>query len=82
VLAFLDSALFRWYYRVLFGGVKVLKGSLQELPFPEITPEQDQRLSLAVERILAGDLQADAEIQKEIFAIYALRPAEIRIAGL
>jgi len=79
VLAFLNSDLFCWYYRKLLGGVKVLKGNLQKLPFPAITPAQDRELTLLVERILLGDASAHRDLQTLIHQIFSLSLEEIAL---
>lgn len=42
VLAFLNSELYQYMYIVLFSEIKVLKGNLIELPFPQISSEMDK----------------------------------------
>lgn len=76
VLAFLNSALFRFFYTRIFGEVKVLKGNLVRLPFPEISPEQDRRFEFLVKRILDGDAGADSHLQDAIEALYDLTPEQ------
>lgn len=42
VLAFLNSDLYKFLYKSLFGEIKILRGNLEELPFPEITEKEDE----------------------------------------
>lgn len=72
VMAFLNSALFQFIYLKLFGEVKILKGNLIELQFPEITTEQNNDLTLLVEYVLNGDPSKTALIDEYIFSIYSL----------
>ena len=58
VLAFLNSELFKFLYKSLFGEIKILKGNLMELPFPEITPETDRKLTKLVDEVLKGNQNA------------------------
>ena len=50
----LNSSLYRYYYCLKFSDIKVLKGNLQQLPFPQLTTEQDQLLSALVDDILVN----------------------------
>lgn len=77
VLAFLNSELFQFFYQKRFGGVKVLKGSLTQLPFPAISPEQSHQLELLVDQFLSGCQDADACIQREIYTLYQLSSEQI-----
>ena len=78
VLAFLNSDVFQYVYSQLFGEVKLLKGNLQQLPFPSITETQNRMLSSAVDGILGGDKAQDREIQTVIYEIYKLSEAQVR----
>jgi len=77
VLAFLNSMLFRFMYMKLFGEVKILKGNLCELPFPEISREEDCTLSKLVDCILAGDDSKREKIDKFIYSLYGFTEPEI-----
>ena len=70
VLAFLNSSLFNFLYVKRFGDLKILKGNLMALPFPKITPEQDEQLTVLVDRALLGDKDAPKEIDEMIFSMY------------
>jgi hypothetical protein len=77
VLAFLNSSLFNFLYVKRFNDLKILKGNLSTLPFPKITPEQDQQLAALVDRALDGDKDALKQIDCLIFALYELNAYEI-----
>lgn len=78
VLAFLNSELYQYLYRQLAGGVKVLKGNLLRLPFPEITEEQNRRIeALAKERIQGGS--EDGRLEREIYDSFGLSEAQIAV---
>lgn len=79
VLAFLNSSLFNFLYVKRFGDLKILKGNLSALPFPQITAEQDQQLTALVDHALSGDADAPAEIDSFIFALYELSIEEINL---
>lgn len=78
VLAFLNSELFRFLYKKLFGEVKILKGNLMELPFPHISPGTDALFSSKVDRILHGEIRLDHELQNGVFDIYGFTPEQIQ----
>lgn len=77
VLAFLNSLLFQFMYIKLFGEVKVLKGNLTELPFPEISSEENDMLTSLVDGILDGDVAKKQTIDDYIFALYGLNDNQI-----
>ena len=66
VLAFLNSELFKFLYKSLFGEIKILKGNLMELPFPEISVETDKKLTQLVDEVLKGNKEAVKEIDEVI----------------
>ena len=73
VLAFLNSELFKFLYKSLFGEIKILKGNLLELPFPEISPETDKKLTELVDEVLNGNKEAVQHIDNEIYKVFALK---------
>lgn len=79
VLAFLNSSLFNFLYVKRFGDLKILKGNLSALPFPKVTPEQDQQLSALVDRARHGDEEAKDEIDETVFSLYEFAPEEIEL---
>lgn len=79
VLAFLNSSLFGFLYAKKFNDLKILKGNLSALPFPEITPEQDKQLTALVERALQGDTNAHIEIDTLIYSLFELDEKEIEL---
>lgn len=77
VMAFLNSALFQFMYIKLFGEVKILKGNLIELPFPEISAAENAKLSALVDKVLGGDSIKQEVIEGFIFSIYGLTNEQI-----
>lgn len=77
VMAFLNSSLYQFLYIKLFGEVKILKGNLTELPFPEITREENDELTALVDQVLSGDNSKQEVIEDYIFSIYGLTTAQI-----
>jgi len=72
VLAFLNSELFKFIYKSLFGEIKILKGNLLELPFPEISTETDKKLTELVDEILKGNKEAVNDIDDLIYSIFSI----------
>lgn len=77
VMAFLNSALFQFVYVKLFGEVKTLKGNLCELPFPELTREQDAHFTALADEILRGAKGKRALVDAAIFSLYGLSKEQI-----
>lgn len=77
VMAFLNSSLFRFMYIKLFGEVKILKGNLIELPFPQISETEDGRITSLVNEVLNGDKSKQEDIENYIFSIYGLTNEQI-----
>lgn len=76
VMAFLNSLLFQFMYIKLFGEVKILKGNLIELPFPEISKTENDTLTALVDEVLSGDFSKQEIIEDYIFAIYGLTKSQ------
>ena len=76
VMAFLNSSLFQFLYMKLFGEIKILKNNLIELPFPQLTNEENNFLKNLVEQILAGDVEKISEIDKFIFEFYNISASQ------
>lgn len=70
VLAFLNSSTFKFLYKSLFGEIKILKGNLMQLPFPEISPDTDKKLTELVDEVLKGNKEAMQLIDNEIETIF------------
>ena len=77
VLAFLNSKFLRYYYSVVFGDIKILKGNLLQLPFPEISSENAARIDHFVDMILSGSDTGDEALQSLIYKNYQLSEKEI-----
>ena len=77
IMAFLNSTLFQFMYIKLFGEIKILKGNLMELPFPEISSSDNEKITALVDAILKGDIEKQEVIDRYIFAIYGLTEQQI-----
>lgn len=76
-LAFLNSELYQYLYCVLFSEIKILKGNLIELPFPNISAEQNLEISALVDKVLAGEKEYISTIQTAIYGIFGLTEEQI-----
>ncbi|MDD6489785.1 MAG: N-6 DNA methylase [Clostridia bacterium] len=76
VMAFLNSELYQFLYIKMFGEVKILKGNLMELPFPEISPEQDFIISDIVDDVLSGKNRIN-DLQQQIYNIFNIKEKEV-----
>lgn len=78
VAALLNSSLYHYYYSMKFSDIKVLKGNLQELPFPELTKRQDERLSELVTSFQAADFSEKQQqaLDEMVYALFHITPAE------
>lgn len=78
IMAFLNSELFSYLYQKMFGEIKILKGNLLQLPFPEISPEQDCKISAMVDYIISYNSKNYESLEREIYQIFQLSDRQIR----
>lgn len=76
VMAFLNSDLYEYIYKKMFGELKVLKGNLIQMPFPKITNELDQKISLMVDDTING-VNREKEINQIILDFYGIKLQDI-----
>lgn len=78
VAALLNSSLYHYYYTIKFSDIKVLKGNLQELPFPKLTKSQDELLSNLVTSIQASSYSEkfQKELDETVYSLFKITPAE------
>ena len=79
VCALLNSSLYHYYYKQRFWDIKVLKGNLQQLPFPQLTAEQDAWLSMQVTMAAesAAAVKASAKsINTFVYELFGITPEE------
>lgn len=76
--ALLNSTLYHYYYSLKFADIKVLKGNLQELPFPKLTKKQDEGLSALVTDIQSSSFSSifQQQIDKEVYSIFGITENE------
>ncbi len=78
VAALLNSTLYHYYYSLRFPDIKVLKGNLQELPFPRLTKEQDEELCSLVTDIRSTSFSTEyrQELDRKVYSIFGINPVE------
>lgn len=78
VAALLNSTLYHYYYSLKFSDIKVLKGNLQELPFPKLTKEQDEELSALVTDIQSTSFSVEYkhELDQIVYSIFGINSIE------
>ena len=78
VAALLNSSLYHYYYSIKFSDIKVLKGNLQELPFPKLTKCQDEMLCNLVSSIQSFNFSEDyqRELDETVYSLFEITPTE------
>ena len=76
VAAFLNSELYQYLYIKLFREIKILKGNLLQLPFPEIDSTTDDKIVSLVDSVLKGKSD-DTKLQDFVYGFYGLNQTEI-----
>lgn len=78
VAALLNSTLYHYYYSMKFPDIKVLKGNLQELPFPKLTKQQDEELCNLVTCIQSSSFTSDyqQELDEKVYSIFGITQKE------
>lgn len=78
VLAFLNSELFQYIYQKKFDELKILKGNLVQLPFPELTQEQNVKIGNLVDELMkTQDILHLEQIDDIIYSIFDLSDTDI-----
>lgn len=78
VAALLNSTLYHYYYLLKHSDIKVLKGNLQDLPFPKLTKKQDEGLSALVTEIQSNSfsLAYQQQLDEEVYSIFGITANE------
>ncbi len=78
VAALLNSTLYHYYYSLRYSDIKVLKGYLQDLPFPKLTKKQDESLSALVTDIQSSSFSSvyQQQLDKEVYSIFGITEKE------
>lgn len=79
VLAFLNSEVFQFLHKIKFSTQKILRGNLEELPFPIIDDKMQVTIINHVNKAIAGDIQVIKKINEIIYSAFELNREEIEI---
>ncbi len=79
VLAFLNSEVFQFLHKIKFSTHKILKGNLEELPFPNLDNQHKTKIVTLVNKAIKGDQIAIEKIEKEIYRIFQLNKSEMSV---
>ena len=78
VMAFLNSDLYSFLYKKLFGEIKILKGNLLELPFPAISVETNIEIERIIDQvIISQNASLVRTLQKIIYDVFQLTEDEV-----
>ena len=78
VMAFLNSDLYSFLYRKLFGEIKILKGNLLELPFPAVSADTNIEIEQVINKIIISqDVSLVDTLQKIIYDVFQLTEDEV-----
>ena len=77
-LAFLNSNVFQFLFTKKYNAIKVLRHSLESLPFPVLTDKQHLKIETLVKARLCGK-EVDTDINEEIYKIFKLNLNDIRV---
>ena len=75
VMAFLNSEVLQYFYKISFQSIKVLKGNLCKIPFPAISTTQDDYFTSLVNRVLSREPITE-NISDAIYEIYNITPTQ------
>lgn len=79
VLVFLNSNVFQYLYKKRFNTVKVLRGDLEQMPFPQLSDREIAKIESIVDRLLlqdGGDNKSDDELNEIVYDAFKLAPVE------
>jgi len=71
ILAFLNSTLFKYIYRISYNSPKILRGDLEHMYFPKLTKKNREELEILVNQQLEGNNVLE-KIDQFIFKLYNL----------
>lgn len=79
IMAFLNSNLYRYLYRVLFNSTKILRGDLEKLTFPELNKSTIVSIEAKVDEVMESDDSTTAthELNKMIYGYFGFDDDEI-----
>jgi len=78
VCAFLNSHVMQFVHKKLFNQIKILKGDLCKLPFPEIDEDTNKQFSKYIDSYIGGT-DTSSKINKLVYKSYSLTEEEISL---
>jgi hypothetical protein len=87
ILAFLNSSLYQFLYQKKFGSIKILRGDIEKLPMPLISPQQHKELdkftTILINKNLTQDerLKTYSQLNDYIMDIFSLDNQEREYIG-
>jgi len=75
VLGFLNSMVFNFYFRKKYNSIKILRGNIEELPFPILLEDEQEKMLKLVEAIIELKLSLE-ELNKFVFDYYDISQEE------
>lgn len=75
VMAFLNSEVLQYFYKISFQSIKVLKSNLCKIPFPAISTTQNDYFTHLANQVLSGEPILE-NISDAIYEIYHITPAQ------
>lgn len=83
VLAFLNSNVFQYLYKKRFNTIKVLRGDLEQMPFPQLEDNRVAEIESLVDRLLSPDTvqdkgvnEIDNELNEVVYNAFELTAVE------
>lgn len=79
VMAFLNSEIYQYLYIKLFGEIKILKGNLLQLPFPNITENENEKIIADVNSYMSKpDEKILSKLNSDVYAVFDFSDNEIQ----
>lgn len=75
VLGFLNSKLFNYYYQKKFNSIKILRGDIEQIPFPKLTDINKTYISNLVDELIENSREMDI-LDNYIFELFNLNSSE------
>lgn len=76
-LAFLNSSVFQYIFTKRFNTRKILRGDLESMPFPDLSPELAKAIESKVEECMGGDYQPAQELDSLVSRAFSLDDADV-----
>ncbi|MBN2891231.1 MAG: N-6 DNA methylase [Bacteroidales bacterium] len=78
ILGFLNSKLFNYYFKKKFNSIKILRGDIEQLPFPVLSEIQKQKIESIVSSIIENKSGVE-ELDNFVFDFYGISKDEKKL---